>query len=126
MTGDRPARGSRGARGSRPGASGPSQMPSATPDRVRPVETTSDTEPSICDPARLSRLRWRARRGMLENDLVLARYLDARGSAITEAEVAMLDILLDLPDNDLWDLIAGRAEPVDPAVSPLVAALRRH
>jgi succinate dehydrogenase flavin-adding protein (antitoxin of CptAB toxin-antitoxin module) len=34
----------------------------------------------------------------------------------------MLDRLLDLPDNELWDLIAGRAEPAD-AVAPLVAVL---
>jgi antitoxin CptB len=71
---------------------------------------------------RLSRLRWRCRRGMLENDLVLERFLAGRGDALTEDEVAMLDRLLDLPDNELWDLIAGRAEPPD-AVAPLVAVL---
>jgi antitoxin CptB len=73
-------------------------------------------------PERLSRLRWRCRRGMLENDLVLERFLARRGDALTEDEVAMLDRLLDLPDNELWDLIAGRAEPPD-AVAPLVAVL---
>jgi antitoxin CptB len=73
-------------------------------------------------PERLSRLRWRCRRGMLENDLVLERFLARRGDALTEDEVAMLDRLLDLPDNELWDLIAGRAEPAD-AVAPLVAVL---
>ena len=75
---------------------------------------------------RLSRLRWRCRRGMLENDLVLERFLAVRGDAITEDEVAMLDRLLDLPDNELWDLIAGRAEPADPGVAPLVVALRTN
>ena len=59
------------------------------------------------DPTRLNRLRWRCRRGMLENDLILARFLDARGAAMTEAEVAALDRLLDLTDNDLWDLLVG-------------------
>jgi antitoxin CptB len=79
----------------------------------------------MIDPVRLSRLRWRCRRGMLENDLVLTRFLDARGAAIGEDEVAMLDLLLDLPDQELWDLIAGRAEP--PAgVASLVAVLRSH
>ncbi len=75
------------------------------------------------DAVRLSRLRWRCRRGMLENDLVLERFLALRGDALSEDEVAMLDRLLDLPDNELWDLIAGRAEPADPDVAPLVAAL---
>jgi antitoxin CptB len=75
------------------------------------------------DPVRLARLRWRCRRGMLENDLVLARFLDARGAAIGEDEIAMLDVLLDLPDHELWDLIAGRIEPAV-RVAPLVAELR--
>ncbi len=51
-------------------------------------------------------------------------FLDARGAAITEDEVAMLDRLLDLTDSDLWDLIAGRADPPDDALAPMVRALR--
>jgi len=62
---------------------------------------------------------------MLENDLVLSRYLAACGQAMTEDDVAMLDRLLDLPDNELWDIIAGRVQPDDPSVAPLVAALRQ-
>jgi antitoxin CptB len=73
---------------------------------------------------RLNRIRWRSRRGMLENDLVLTRFLDGKGALLTEAEVAMLDRLLDLSDNDLWDLIAGRREPLDASVAPLLEQLR--
>jgi antitoxin CptB len=73
---------------------------------------------------RLNRIRWRSRRGMLENDLVLTRFLDVRGPSLTEDEVAMLDRLLDFPDNELWDLIAGRHEPPDAFVVPLLAQLR--
>ncbi|MEO8344477.1 MAG: succinate dehydrogenase assembly factor 2 [Betaproteobacteria bacterium] len=73
---------------------------------------------------RLNRIRWRSRRGMLENDLMLTRFLDARGDEVTEAEVAMLDCLLDLSDNELWDLIAGRREPQDATVMPLLKQLR--
>jgi len=76
------------------------------------------------DDRRLARLRWRARRGMLENDLVLERFLAARGSSLTDDEVAALDRLLDMPDNELWDLIAGRTETGDPTLKPLVDALR--
>ena len=75
-------------------------------------------------PTELNRLRWRCRRGMLENDLILARFLDARGDRITDQEVVALDWLLELSDNDLWDLLAGRQEPVDAAVKPLLDALR--
>jgi antitoxin CptB len=72
----------------------------------------------------LNRLRWRCRRGMLENDLILARYLDARGTAISAEEVVALDRLLDLPDGELWELIAGRSEPADAGLLPVVAQLR--
>ena len=71
------------------------------------------------------RLRWRCRRGMLENDLVLTRFLDPRGATLGEDEVPMLNVLLDLPDQELWDLVAGRVEPPS-GIAPLVAVLRRH
>jgi len=61
---------------------------------------------------------------MLENDLVLSRFLAARGPQMSEDEIAMLDRLLDLPDNELWDLIAARQEPQDRFVEPLLAQLR--
>jgi antitoxin CptB len=76
------------------------------------------------DPIYLSRLRWRCRRGMLENDLVLERFLDARGASLEPGLLEGLDRALDLPDGELWDLIAGRAEPADAALAPIIAALR--
>jgi antitoxin CptB len=79
---------------------------------------------AYADGRRLERLRWRCRRGMLENDLILARFMDSRGTSISAAEVAALDVLLDMPDNALWDLISGRAEPADAAVVSLVEQLR--
>jgi antitoxin CptB len=76
----------------------------------------------LADDRRLARLRWRCRRGMLENDLVLARFLDRRADTLTEADVAALDRLLDLPDNDLWDVLSGRA-PAAASLQPLVREL---
>jgi antitoxin CptB len=76
------------------------------------------------DATRRNRLRWRCRRGMLENDLILTRFLDARGDVITEQEAAALDILLEMSDNDLWDLLSGREEPADAAVAPLLERLK--
>jgi antitoxin CptB len=62
------------------------------------------------DPARRRRLRWRARRGLLENDLVLARFLQRHEDRLTDDEVAGLDELLDLGDNELLDLILSRRQ----------------
>jgi antitoxin CptB len=82
-------------------------------------------EPSKPDDDRsLARLAWRCRRGMLENDLVLSRFLAQRGGTLTGDEVAALSHLLDLSDNELWDIISGQAEPHDRALAPLVAQLR--
>jgi antitoxin CptB len=74
------------------------------------------------DARRLARLRWRCRRGMLENDLLLTRFLDRRGAALGEADVAALDRLLDLPDGELWDVLCGRTA-ADPDLQPLVTQL---
>ena len=51
---------------------------------------------------------------MLENDLVLTRFLDACGDSLSDD---------DLPDNALWDVIAGRVEP-ERAHAAFVARLR--
>ena len=76
------------------------------------------------DATQLSRLRWRCRRGMLENDLILTRFLDSRGERMTDDEVAALLQLLDLADGELWDVLSGRIEPAAAALRPLVAELR--
>lgn len=61
---------------------------------------------------------------MLENDLILSRFLDANVTALTEEDVANLDVLLDMTDDRLWDVLSGRAE-TDPSLAPFVARLRR-
>ncbi len=75
------------------------------------------------DPANRARLRWRARRGLLENDLILTRFLDAREEQLTDLEVDALSQLLDQTDNTLMDLIMGRSEPAGDIDVPHVHAL---
>ncbi len=75
------------------------------------------------DPTRRARLRWRSRRGLLENDLILTRFLDAHAIEMTDDEVDALTQLLDLSDNDLLDLLLGRTEPADSLAVPNVSAL---
>jgi antitoxin CptB len=84
---------------------------------------SADAHAQPVDERRLARIRWRCRRGMLENDLMLERYLEARGADLTEADCAALDRLLDLTDNELWDALCGRAHPADPEVAAVLAAL---
>jgi antitoxin CptB len=58
----------------------------------------------------LERVRWRSRRGLLELDIVLGRFVEAHYMQLDDKEKKAFEALLDMPDNPLWDMIAGRAE----------------
>jgi antitoxin CptB len=73
---------------------------------------------------RIERLKWRSRRGLLELDIVLERYWKSVGGAMDEAEAAALEELLALPDNELLDLVMGRAEMPQARLRPLLEKLR--
>ena len=73
----------------------------------------------------LSKLRWRCRRGFLENDLILARLLERRGANFTAEEHEQLLSLIALDDNDLWEIIAGRTDTFPAGTHAMVATLRQ-
>ena len=64
------------------------------------------------------RLKWTCRRGLLELDLVLERYLRRN------PEDAELSDFLELPDNDLWDIVSGRSDRFDARHGGIVARIR--
>ena len=66
------------------------------------------------------RLHWKCRRGLLELDLVLARFIPT----LKDEDAQPLSALLDLADNDLWDIICGRSEAYDRRFQETVARLR--
>jgi succinate dehydrogenase flavin-adding protein (antitoxin of CptAB toxin-antitoxin module) len=66
------------------------------------------------------RLKWKCRRGLLELDLVFERVVPT----LKDEELASFNTLLDLPDNDLWDIVAGRSDDYDPRLNRIVARLR--
>ena len=57
--------------------------------------------------AELRRLAWRCRRGMLELDIVLQRFIAQHFDDLTLAQLKSFDDLLELPDNDFWTLISS-------------------
>ena len=63
------------------------------------------------DERSLSKLRWRCRRGLLENDLFVERFFSRHGESLTEDHARGLAALMDLADNDLLDLLLARKEP---------------
>jgi succinate dehydrogenase flavin-adding protein (antitoxin of CptAB toxin-antitoxin module) len=61
---------------------------------------------------------------MLELDLVLSRFLERHFADLTPPQRAAFKGLLELSDNDLWDLVSGRLRPETPAVATVVELLR--
>ena len=66
---------------------------------------------AVLDAHDVGKLRWRCRRGLLENDLLLERFFDRHGTAVTARQADLLEELMQLADNDLMDLLLRRCEP---------------
>ncbi len=79
--------------------------------------------PDVSDEAQLRRLRWRARRGLLENDVLLTRFLDRYETRLNAEQIDALGVLLDQTDNELLDLLLARTEPTGSANISSVRAL---
>ena len=58
--------------------------------------------------AALSKLRWRCRRGLLENDLFIERFFNRHAAELTVGQARGMYALMELADNDLLDVLLGR------------------
>lgn len=70
------------------------------------------------DALQKNRLRWNCRRGLLELDLILERFLQHN-----EGDERLVE-LLELPDNDLLDIVMARSDRFEPHLAEIVARLR--
>jgi antitoxin CptB len=70
------------------------------------------------------RLRWHARRGLLENDILLGRFFATELMLLSVEELTSLDELLRLDDNELLALLMGRKISEDARLAPLIARIR--
>ena len=84
---------------------------------------------ALIDERALSKLRWRCRRGLLENDLFIERFFSRHGATLNEDQARGLLALMDLSDNDLLDLLLARKEPEGeldrPEVNEVLTLMRR-
>lgn len=86
-------------------------MQTQTPSPMATEDARRAQASQTADEEILRRLRWRARRGLLENDLLLERFFASWEGRLTLQDHEGLARLFDLADNDLLDLLIGRAEP---------------
>ena len=63
------------------------------------------------DERALSKLKWRCRRGLLENDLLIERFFSCHEATLSHWQARGLNDLMELSDNDLLDLLLRRSEP---------------
>ncbi|MHB1292467.1 MAG: FAD assembly factor SdhE [Sulfuricella sp.] len=71
-----------------------------------------------------SRIRWDCRRGMLELDIVLARFMEQNFERLTPQEVEAFKGLLAYSDPDLWGLIQGSGTGGDDEIKTVLQLLR--
>jgi antitoxin CptB len=88
------------------------------------MQATADLQQPLSAPA-LSKLRWRCRRGLLENDLFIARFFERHESRLTVGQAQAMEALMDLSDHDLLDLLLRRKEPEPELAGPGVVDLLR-
>lgn len=60
------------------------------------------------DDRSLSKLKWRCRRGLLENDIFIERFFRRFETVLTVKQAQGLSALMELSDNDLLDLNLAR------------------
>lgn len=71
----------------------------------------------------LRKLRWHCRRGMVELDVLLSRYLDRRGSEMDDSEIGLFRRLLECEDDRLWRWFTGIDQPQDKDLHALVVRI---
>ncbi len=74
------------------------------------MQSAAELDQPISERA-LSKLKWRCRRGLLENDLFIARFFELHEQGLTCGQAQAMETLMDLSDNDLLDLLLRRKEP---------------
>ena len=75
------------------------------------MQSAIESFDALLDERALSKLKWRCRRGLLENDLLIKKFFDFHELTLTVSQAKGLADLMELSDNDLLDLLLKRKEP---------------
>lgn len=71
-------------------------------------------------------MRWRCRRGMLELDIILQRFIDNHYEQLDEYQLELFEVLLSFPDHDLWNIIIGNTKVPDNQFQPVLKLLQEN
>lgn len=73
-----------------------------------------------------ARLSWHCRRGMLELDLILSRFLEKGLDLLNTEQIKQFNALLDYTDPELFAWLMGHTEPADKDIAEIVTFVRAH
>ncbi len=73
----------------------------------------------------LARARWRCRRGLLELDIILERFMEQYYAGLSDGELQQFETLLSMSDNDLWDCIVNKKVLEDETAQPVLRLLQK-
>ena len=77
-------------------------------------------------PQKKAKLIWNCRRGMLELDLMLSRFVSKHLDNLTDAQIRAFETLLNAQDPDLYVWLVGQETPPDKELAEIVAFIRLH
>jgi succinate dehydrogenase flavin-adding protein (antitoxin of CptAB toxin-antitoxin module) len=96
------------------------------PGRKSRFSGLQEGEDPMLSETELKRLRWRCtHRAQLEMDLLLGGFLDRRFPALGPEQQAAFAALAEMEDIELWPLVMGRRECLDPVQKQVLAMLRQ-
>lgn len=72
----------------------------------------------------MAELRWQCRRGMLELDLLLNRFLETQYSQLDATRRETFVTLLSYPDQTLYELLMDKMASSNPAIAEIVKNIR--
>ena len=77
----------------------------------------------MLDVKEKARFSWHCRRGMLELDLILQRFLENKIDTLSREQIKAFDSLLSSTDPELFAWFMGHEEPQDPKLKEIVTII---
>lgn len=74
----------------------------------------------------MNRLRWKCRRGMLELDLLLNRFLDVGYADLDPVAQTHFEQLLDYPDTELLALLMGQTTASKRSIANVIQSIQAN
>jgi len=84
---------------------------------------TSDTTANDNESrsVRLKKIRFRAwHRGTREMDMLLGRFVDTKLDSLSEEELETFEVILEIPDQDLYKMLVDNAPVPAPVAGPVM------